>query len=86
MTTAEERIKQRDLSNAYISGELIFDVKYHHNSQIEFTDDGQIVEGWIVGVGPIEPEPIYTIQRADGGQDEEILESMIKVLNNHHEG
>ncbi len=87
MTTAEERIKQRDLSNAYIAGELIFGVKYHHNSQVEFTgDDGEIVEGWIVGVGPVEPEPIYTIQRADGEQDEEILESMIKVLNNPHEG
>jgi len=86
MATGKERIKQRDLSNAYIAGELIFGVKHHHNSQVEFIDEeNKVVEGWIVGVGPIEPEPVYTIQRADGEQDAEVLESMIKVLFNPHE-
>jgi hypothetical protein len=86
MSTLEERKKQLKLSNAYLGGERIFGVKYRHNSHISFTDEiGVAIEGWIVGVGPIEPEPIYTIERADGGGDEEIKETLITLIFDPHE-
>ena len=86
MTSIEERKRQLALSNAYLGGELILGVKYHHNSFVEFTDSrGKRTEGHIVSVGPVEPEPIYTVERNDGGPDEEVLESAIRVLFDPHE-
>jgi len=85
MTTAKERKKQQDLSKAYLAGEKIFDVKYRHNSRVSYLDaNGDTIEGWIVGVGPIEPEPIYTIERKDRQSDDEIAESRLTLLLDPH--
>lgn len=86
MSTLEERKRQLRLSNAYMSGELILGVKYRHNSQVSFTDEeGDKAEGWTVGVGPIEPEPIYTVERSDSGGDKEVKQSVITLLFDPHE-
>jgi len=85
MTDLEERIRNQKLSKAYLSGERIFGVKFRHNSQVRFIDeDGNRAKGWIVAVGPIEPEPVYTVERADGEGDEEILESKIELIFDPH--
>ena len=86
MSTAEDRKKQLQLSNAYMAGEKIFNVKFRHNSQISFVDEaGEKAEGWIVGVGPVEPEPVYTVERSDGEGGEEVKESLIELLSDPHE-
>lgn len=86
MTDLEERIKNQKFSKAYLSGERIFGVKFRHNSQVSFlSDDDKKIQGWIVAVGPIEPEPIYTVERSDGEGDEEILESKIELIFDPHE-
>ncbi len=86
MSTLEEGKRQLKLSNAYMAGELILGVKYRHNSQVRFTDEeGEKAEGWVVGVGPAEPEPIYTIERSDGGGDEEVKQSEITLIFDPHE-
>jgi len=38
-----------------------------------------------VSVGPIEPEPVYTVERCDGGGDEEVLESKLELILDPHE-
>ena len=86
MRNAEELKNQRDLSSAFMSGERIFGVRFRHNSHVRFsTEDGAAAEGWIVAVGPVEPEPIYTIERRDGGGDEEVPESKIELIFDPHE-
>jgi hypothetical protein len=86
MRDASEIKRQRDLSRAYVAGERVLGVRFRHNSHVRFSsEDGTPVEGWIVAVGPIEPEPIYTVERSDGGGDEEVLESKIEVLFEPHE-
>ena len=44
-----------------------------------------MTDGWIVAVGPLEPEPIYTVERGDGGGDEEVPESKIELISDAHE-
>ena len=86
MSKLEERKKQLELSNAYLSGEKIFGVKFRHNSHVSFVDEhGNKAEGWIVSVGPIEPEPVYTVERSDGQGDEKVLENKIELLFDPHE-
>ena len=86
MRDARDIKSERDLSNAFMAGERIFGIKFRHNSHVRFVnDDGAQAEGWIVGVGPIEPEPIYTIERSDGDADEEVPESKIELLFDPHE-
>jgi len=86
MDTKEERKKQLELSNAYLGGEKIGGVKYRHNSVVSYVDlDGNEVEGWIVSVGPLEPMPIYTVERSDGQGDEEIPEANLKLVLDPHE-
>lgn len=86
MSNLEDRKRNLELSNAYISGEKICGVKYRHNSHVSFQDtDGKSYEGWIVSVGPIEPEPIYTIERTDGSGNQEVKESIIELIYDPHE-
>lgn len=86
MDDLEQRKQELDLSNRYLAGEKILGVMFRHNSSVTFTsENGDIVEGWIVGVGPIEPEPIYTIERSDGQGDEEVRESIVRLLFDPHE-
>jgi len=86
MTNLEDRKHQQDLSKRYVAGEKILGDKFRHNSHVSFTDEsGQDAEGWIVGVGPIEPETVYTIERSDGLGDEEVRESVVKLLSDPHE-
>jgi len=69
-----------------MAGEFILDVKYRHNSHVSFIDeDGNKAEGWIVSVGPVEPEPVYTVERSDGGGDEEVKQSVITLIFDPHE-
>lgn len=86
MSNLENRKRILELSNAYLSGEKICGVKYRHNSHVSFQDtDGKLYEGWIVSVGPIEPEPIYSIERTDGSGDQEVKESLIGLIYDPHE-
>lgn len=86
MPTSDEIKTRRDLNNAYLAGERIFGVRFRHNSHVAFRDQDDLrVEGWIVSVGPIEPEPIYTIERCDGNGDEEVSESRIHLILDPHE-
>lgn len=81
MASSDEIKRLRDLSNAFLAGKKIVGVKYRHNSSVVFVDArGVRCEGWIVGVGPIEPEPVYTIERSDGGGDEEVIESNVELI------
>lgn len=78
--------KTSNKSNAYLSGEKIAGIKYRHNSVISYVDDdGHKVEGWIVSVSPLEPIPIYTVERSDGQGDEEIPETSLKLVLDPHE-
>lgn len=81
MDTLKERRAWLEASNKYLSGDALPGVKYLHNSEVLFTEeDGTEVRGWIVAVGPVEPEPIFTVERADGGGDEEILEGRLTLV------
>ena len=85
MSKLNDRKRRLNLSKAYVAGEKILGVKFRHNSQVRFIDeDGNKAEGWIVAVGPIEPELIYTIERADGGGDEDVRESVVELLFDPH--
>jgi|GEM_PF-2594354 len=85
MSTLEDRKRQLKLSNAYMAGELILGVKFHHNSHVSFIDEeGNKVDGWIVSVGQIEQEPIYTVERCDGCGEEEVKQSDITLLFDPH--
>ncbi len=85
MDTLKDR-KRHDLSKSYLSGEKILGVKFRHNSHVSYTDEsGKVAEGWIVGVGPVEPEPVYTIERSDGSGDDEVRESAVTLLSDPHE-
>ncbi|MCR9055411.1 MAG: hypothetical protein NXI26_26455 [bacterium] len=86
MTSIEDRKRELKLSNAFLGGERILGVKYRHNSQVTFSDaDGSRVLGWIVSVGPVEPHPIYTVERTDGQGDVEIAESELELVFDPHE-
>lgn len=86
MPSPNEIRNQRDLSNAFLAGQKILGIKFRHNSLVAFVaSDGIRSEGWIVGVGPIEPEPTYTIEHCDGSGDDEILESNLVLLLDPHE-
>jgi hypothetical protein len=86
MTTSDEIKKNIELNNAFLAGEKILGIKFRHNSHVAFLEkDGKRIEGWVVAVGPIEPEPIYTVERSDGGGDEEIFESRIELILDPHE-
>ena len=82
MSTSDEQLRQLELSNAYLRGEQLSGVKYRHNSTVSFIDDdGNEIKGWIVSVGPIEPTPIYTVERSDGHGDEEIAEPILNLIH-----
>ena len=86
MPTSDEIKKRNDFNNAFLTGEKILGIKFRHNSLVAFqAQDGGRFQGWIVGVGPIEPEPIYTVERSDGGGDEEVLQSRIELITDPHE-
>jgi hypothetical protein len=85
MPTPNEIKKSRDLNNGFLVGEKILGIKFRHNSLVAFQEGDIRVEGWIVGVGPIEPEPIYTVERCDGGGDEEVPQSRIELIADPHE-
>ena len=86
MPTPEEIKERNRLNNAFLAGERIPGIKFRHNSQVTFVGaDGVAHEGWIVGVAPIEPEPVYTVERCDGGEDEEVRESNLELIVDPHE-
>jgi len=86
MPASDEIKKNRDLNNAFLAGETILGIKFRHNSHVSFEgQDGVRLEGWIVSVGPIEPEPIYTVECCDGSGDEEVVESRIELILDPHE-
>lgn len=86
MSSADDRRRQLELSNAYLSGEKILGVKFCHNSHVRFIDaEGKKAEGWIVSVGPIEPIPIYTVERSDGHGDDEVPETNVELIFDPHE-
>jgi hypothetical protein len=86
MPTPEEIKERSRLNNAFLAGEKILGIKFRHNSHVAFVGaDGIRCEGWIVSVGPIEPEPVYTVERCDGGGDKEVLESKLELILDPHE-
>jgi len=86
MPTPEEIKERSRLNNAFLAGEKILGIKFRHNSHVAFVgEDGVRSEGWIVGVGPIEPEPVYTVERCDAGRDQEVLESKLELILDPHE-
>ena len=86
MPTPEEIKKRCSLNNAFLTGEKIPGIKFRHNSQVAFVAaKGVRCKGWIVGVGPTEPEPVYTVECCDGSRDEEVLESKLELILDPHE-
>jgi hypothetical protein len=86
MPTPEEIKERSRLNNAFLAGEKILGIKFRHNSQVAFVGEDDIrSEGWIVAVGPIEPEPVYTVECCDGSGDEEVLESKLELILDPHE-
>jgi hypothetical protein len=85
MPTPDEIKKQCSLNNAFLAGEKILGIKFRHNSQVAFVGADGRCEGWIVSVGPTEPEPVYTVERCDGSGDEEVLESKLELILDPHE-
>ena len=86
MPTPEEIKERSRLNNAFLAGEKILGIKFRHNSHVAFVGaDGIRCDGWIVSVGPIEPKPVYTVERRDGGGDEEVLESKLELILDPHE-
>ncbi len=74
------------MNRDFLAGEKILGTKFRHNSRVAFVGgDGVRNEGWIVAVGPIEPEPVFTVERCDGGGDEEVLESKLELILDPHE-
>ena len=85
MSTSDEIKKRRDLNNAFLAGQKILTIKFSYNSHVAFrSQDGLRLEGWIVSVGPLEPEPMYTVERCDGGGDEEVAESKLELVLDPH--
>jgi hypothetical protein len=85
MPIDQDRKTQIALGNAFLAGEKIAGIKFRHNSHVRCEDADGTFEGWIVSVGPFEPEPLYTIERSDGGGDEEVLESNVELIYDPHE-
>ena len=86
MPTSDEIKNRRNLNNAFLAGQKSLSIKVRHNSHVAFRSQAGIrVEGWIVSVGPLEPEPSYTIERCDGGGDEEVAESKLELVLDPHE-
>lgn len=86
MPLSDENRNRRKLNDAFLAGEKILGIRFRHNSHVAFDDSGDVRrEGWIVSVGPIEPQPVYTIERCDGGGDEDVIESRIELILDPHE-
>ena len=65
---------------------VILGIKFRHNCQVVFVgDDGVRKEGWVLAVGPIGPEPVYTVECCDGSGEEEVLESKLELILDPHE-
>ena len=86
MPSPDEIKKRRELNDAFLAGERILGIKFRHNSHVAFVgEDGIRCEGWIVSVGPIEPEPVYTVECCDGSGDEDVRESKLELIIDPHE-
>ena len=86
MPSPDEIKKRRELNNAFLAGDRIHGIKFRHNSRVAFVGaDGDRCEGWIVSVGPIDPEPVYTVECCDGNGDEDVLESKLELILDPHE-
>ena len=80
-----DRKEHKRINDAFLGGELIFDIKYRHNSEVRVTyDEGNLVIGWIVGVDTNGPEPVYTIEIKGGDPNYEVKESGIELLHDPH--
>lgn len=85
MPSPNEIQTRRKLKNAFLAGEKILGIKFRHNSHVAFVDSDDVRrEGWIVSVGPIQPQPVYTIERCDGGGDDDVVESRIELILDPH--
>ena len=86
MPTLEEIKERSRLNKAFLGEEKILGINFRHNSHVAFVgEDGIRSEGWIVGVGPTEPEPVYTVECCDGSGDEDVLESKLELIFDPHE-
>ena len=86
MPSTDEIKKRRILTDAFLAREKILGIRFRHNSHVAFVGaDGSRCEGWIVSVGPFEPEPVYTVERCDGGGDEEVIESKLELILDSHD-
>jgi hypothetical protein len=86
MSSPDEIKKHRDLNNAFLTGERILGIKFRHNSLVAFIGaSGDRCEGWVVSVGPIEPEPVYTVECRGARGNEEVLESKLTLILDSHE-
>ena len=86
MPSPDESKRRCELNNAFLAGERILGIKFRHNSHVAFVcADGVRCEGWIVSVGPTEPEPVYTVERCDGSGDEDVLESKLELILDPHD-
>lgn len=82
MPSLNEIKERRKLNDAFLAGEKILGIKFRHNSQVAFfCADGVRGKGWIVGVEPLQPEPIYTIECCDGSEDKEVPESKMELIS-----
>jgi hypothetical protein len=85
VSTTDESAEAHRLNRAFMRGERTLGIKFRHNSKVAFEGaNGCTIEGWIVAVIPFHPDPIYTIERSDGGQDMEISESKLRLLVDPH--
>ena len=80
-----DRKEYKRINDAFLDGELIFGIKYRHNSEVRVTDDkGNKVIGWIVGLDTNGREPIYTIEISGGDPNYEVKESEIELIHDPH--
>ena len=65
---------------AWLAGETVAGAKLGYNCQVRAVGgeyEGQ--EGWVVGIEPLDPEPIYTVEFPDSHPCAELTESLLAL-------
>ena len=85
MTTLEEKLYQRKMSNRFLSGERLPGIMFRHNSKVKISmGNGEQVGGRVVSVELTESEPVYTVECEDRSPDIEVAESGIESMSDPH--
>jgi len=81
---AERQSRFREDNAKWLGGQRIAQLKFLHNSTVEaILPGGTKRRGWVVAAWLSGPEPMYTVEYADGTGDIQCAESSLKTVDNN---